>query len=195
MSEIGEIKYGNELGKKKAKNGKGSAHIFLACPDCGKERWIETRHGKPISTLCPRCNCLKHNHGGKEHWNWKGGRKQDGRGYILIKLTPDDFFYLMANRQSYVMEHRLVMARHLGRCLQSWEKVHHKDGIKNHNEYSNLELTTNGSHSLAHSKGYKDGYQKGIIDGKEKQIAELRILIEEQTKQIKLLQWQVKERV
>lgn len=35
------------------------------------------------------------------------------------------------------------------------------------------------------SKGYQSGYQKGLIDGHDKQIEELR-------REIKLLQWQVK---
>jgi len=63
-------------------------------------------------------------------------------------------------------------------------------GIDNRqdNLIDNLELTTNGAHSLAHRKGYKDGYQKGLIDGRLKQIEELR-------QEVKFLQWQIKERV
>ena len=79
------------------------------------------------------------------------------------------------------------MAKALGRCLPPWEKVHHKDGVKDHNEYSNLELTTASSHLVEHSRGYRDGYRQGYQDGQNSQIKELR-------KEIKLLQWELREK-
>ena len=112
--------------------------------------------------------------------------------YRLICLNPTDFFFPMADKRGYVLEHRLVMAKHLGRCLQSWELVHHKGirytgiGNKSDNLLDNLELTTRAGHISGHTKGYKDGYAKGLIDGRIKQIEELR-------EQIKLLQWQIRE--
>jgi len=124
---------------------------------------------------------------GPKNPQWKGGRVTcHGDGYVLIKLSEDDFFRSMAGKQGYVLEHRLVVAKSLGRCLQPWEKVHHKNGIKDDNRRFNLKLTTLGSHAIEHSRGYRDGYREGYQDGQSKAMEELK-------QQIRLLQWQIKE--
>ena len=71
---------------------------------------------------------------------WKGGRRVTGDGYISIKLQPNDFFYSMMRQEGYVLEHRLIMAQHLKRCLLPWEVVHHKNGVRTDNRLGNLEL-------------------------------------------------------
>ncbi len=149
---------------------------WLGCEDCGKERWVRIVHGKAYrNNLCQSCSQT-----GPRSGLWKGGRHQDKKsGYFYIKLLKKDFFIPMVDQQRFVLEHRLVMAQHLGRCLQTWEVVHHKNGIKDDNRIENLELTTRGNHSKDHNSGYGDGYRKGLQDGRLKQVQGLRARITE----------------
>jgi hypothetical protein len=64
------------------------------------------------------------------------------RGYQQVRLRPGDPFMSMARSGGYVMKHRLVMARHLGRPLERDEFVHHRNGVRNDNRIENLELWT-----------------------------------------------------
>lgn len=184
MPYLGETVKALEIGYKR----KGKL-VWAACEDCGKQRWVVVNKGKPIWDICYACG--KKQQGlrqtAEKAPNWRGGRYITPAGYVNVYLHSGDFFYPMVRKDGHVFEHRLVVAKHLGRCLQSWEKVHHKDGIKNHNEYSNLKLTTLGSHTIEHSKGYRDGYREGYADGQNTRIDEL-------LKHIKFIEWQLREK-
>ncbi len=111
---------------------------------------------------------------GSKNSHWKTGRYTEG-GYVFIKLTPDDFFYPMATRQAYVVEHRLVMAKSLGRLLHRWEIVHHKNHIRSDNRLDNLQLVSDDRHR-----------QITILEGR---ITHLESQLAEQGKLIRLLLW------
>ncbi len=79
--------------------------------------------------------------------NWKGGRMKISRGYILIKTPTHPFRY----KSNYVLEHRLVMERFLGRYLLSKEIVHHINKTPGDNRIENLRLfANNGKHIKFH---------------------------------------------
>lgn len=74
--------------------------------------------------------------------NWKGGRRIS-RGYVTI-LKPD---YPFADKQGYVLEHRLIIEKHIGRYLTCGEVVHHINGNTADNRIKNLILFNgNGNH-------------------------------------------------
>lgn len=85
---------------------------------------------------------------GPDSPGWKGGRVRTGGGYIGVYVDRDDPLRVMATRDGYVPEHRLVMARALGRPLEKHETVHHLNGIRDDNRLENLQLR-----SGRHGKG------------------------------------------
>lgn len=77
----------------------------------------------------------------------KGKHKTSG-GYIEVKVDKDSVFYPMANSKGFILEHRLVMARKLGRCLRPAEVVHHKNHKRDDNSEHNLVLEDKSDHNV-----------------------------------------------
>ncbi len=176
---MGKIQKAGNIGFKRHKK-----HIWLACITCGKERWVQIKKQHPTHLRCRSCGKKESAPRGENASSWKGGRTKTSKGYINITLQPDDFFFSMTRQSNKVLEHRLVMAQHLGRCLHQWELVHHLNGIKDDNRIENLQLVTDDRH-----------YQITVLENKiDKLIEGQRGLMQE----IKLLRWensQLKNRV
>jgi hypothetical protein len=74
------------------------------------------------------------------------GYKMRGDGYIAIAVPEHPF----ATKDGYVLEHRLVMEKHLGRYLLPHEDVHHEDENRQNNALENLKLLTHADHLRQH---------------------------------------------
>jgi hypothetical protein len=85
---------------------------------------------------------------GEKANRWKGGRPIFG-GYAH-RYMPDH--PKATESRPYVQEHRLVMEKQLGRYLESYEIVHHKDGDRLNNDPDNLVVKTRGKHVSDHFK-------------------------------------------
>lgn len=141
MPQLGDRCHGYDIGKKNR-----DIYIWKECPRCHQQRWAlkDKARTRNHTDNCKHC---RNKNFGENHPNWKGGRYLDSNGYPIVVLPPNDFFLPMASKVRSVLEHRLVMAKHLGRCLHSWEIVHHKNHIKTDNRLENLQLVSVDKHT------------------------------------------------
>lgn len=86
---------------------------------------------------------------GHKNPSWRGGRTiVGGYWYVYSPTHP------LRTRSGYVLEHRLVMEKALGRRLERLEVVHHRDGNTQNNTLENLQLfPSNGRHLAVTTQG------------------------------------------
>ena len=90
---------------------------------------------------------------------WKGGVtyfKTHGN-YCGVKYIRCPKEYIsMARKDGYVMEHRIIMAKKVGRKLLRTEVVHHMDHDPTNNDVENLKLfKDNRTHKLYEAQELK----------------------------------------
>lgn len=115
------------MGRKKIRIGNCSngcdepIHARRLCRNCYRKIHYEEherdRRGAKKHTLAPLLS-----------------KRIDESGYVRIKIGTGK------GSKDWVKEHRYVMEQYLGRKLEKFENVHHKNGNKQDNSLSNLEL-------------------------------------------------------
>lgn len=85
---------------------------------------------------------------GNKSSHWKGGRHDDGYGYILI-CKPDHPF---SDSRGYVREHRLVYEEYYKCIILPWVDVHHINNNRQDNRVENLQLLPHSIHGYISAK-------------------------------------------
>ena len=146
-----------------------SVYCSRTCATEGRNKKIATnceQCGQPIER--PPCHIKSHTFCSTKClgiWNaqtrcgdrcarWNGGKYTNPDGYLFTRQEDG----------SYRQDHRLEVERHLGRRLTSDEIIHHIDGNKQNNLYSNLMIVTRSEHAKIHKemKCHQAALEQGV---------------------------------
>ena len=115
------------------------AKLSRIAKEKGYGKWML---GKKLSKKT--CQKISKANFGRKGNSWKGGKFCDKDGYVFIHTG----IYHKNKKKRYVLEHRLIMEKHIGRKLKKNEVIHHIDGNPSNNNVSNLKLFSSHSEHM-----------------------------------------------
>ena len=126
---------------------------FIDCEICGKKLRFRPHGKRGYSKCCSReCGFIyRGSMKGPKNPSWKGGKILKS-GYVCVH-SPDHPFKMKSN---YVMEHRVILEKHLGYFLDPKLDVHHINGIRYDNRLKNLMVVSRSEHKKIHFKLKKE---------------------------------------
>lgn len=145
----------------------------IKCRHCGARRWFPTStlrrllKSPTFTGVCTQCTaerararraeCLKDEP--------KTLRRTLRDGYIVltrhgIGAADIDLFDALRGATAFVLEHRFVMSKVLGRPLHPYESVDHQDGGKTNNDPKNLRIYLRGKQQPGSCPGYGTYYDE-----------------------------------
>ena len=106
-----------------------------------KQGWTNTSIAEDLGTSSGKVGKVLREEGVLELYKFRDHKDRvEAHGYILTWVAPDDPLSVMTHSNNYAMQHRIVMARALGRPLEAYESVHHVNGDRTDNRLENLQL-------------------------------------------------------
>ncbi len=135
--------------ERKRLNGKFiKSGIYKTCNFCKKQFYViasRIETSKFCSSFCKQ-KFGRNNPTGNKAFNWRGGKTIFKDGYVRIYMPT----HPSAIKKTYILEHRYIMEKHIGRYLTPEDIVHHINRIKDDNRPENLKLTTRKKHMKHH---------------------------------------------
>lgn len=159
--------------RKQRKYGYTTVTADVTCPTCGLVRsfalyTLRQQMQRPNFTgQCRKCGHAASRKAATEalRRRYAGKKRIVSSGYVAISasaVAAEDIhlFEAMRGKGSFVFEHRLVVARHLGRPLTSSECVDHMDGNKTNNSLENLRIYVKGRNDPGSTCGHGTYYHE-----------------------------------
>lgn len=124
--------------------GQRKGRVPATCEVCGKSFEM-----KPSQALAWTGKFCSHECQGRSRWQRPLDRMHNGKPALLnhggyVKVWEPTHPH---GRSGWVLEHRLVAEREIGRYLVTEEQVHHVNGDKQDNQPENLEIMLAGDHA------------------------------------------------